>query len=326
MDKSFFDQDIGYRLLKKDLYKQYSRQQVDMIWKEANEQLTLLLTQHQEMSDVEKVHTHENIFPRMAMYRALQKSFPTEAMNIIEQTVKKNTTLVGKILHFLTAIPFMKTVFMKVFAKMTIEKFGQTAGFKQNLYIANNDELKFDILDCPYCRYCEKCQCKELTHTFCDSDLYCYGNLSGISFTRSQTLGTGGNCCDFHLKKESLDTIYQSEISDIKWILYDIPGNIGWMMYFYGIYQHCTHFLFFIPALLMIIGLIELISERILKLDRILTKRRLLRGFGALMCGGILGTIVSLFLNGTLQTTMGAMLCAIFAGLLYKEYHEIGKV
>ncbi|MBQ8603343.1 MAG: L-2-amino-thiazoline-4-carboxylic acid hydrolase [Oscillospiraceae bacterium] len=36
-----------------------------------------------------------------------------------------------------------------------------------------------------------------MTHNFCDSDIYCYGNLPGIKFERTQTLGTGGSCCDF---------------------------------------------------------------------------------------------------------------------------------
>lgn len=49
-----------------------------------------------------------------------------------------------------------------------------------------------------------------------------------------------------------------------------------------------------IPALLMLVGLVELISERIQKLDYILPKARVYRGFGALSLSGITGAAVAL--------------------------------
>lgn len=44
-----------------------------------------------------------------------------------------------------------------------------------------------------------------------------------------------------------------------------------------------------VPAVFMLIGVVELISERIAKLDWVLPKARLYRGFGALTLGGLLG-------------------------------------
>ena len=89
-----------------------------------------------------------------------------------------------------------------------------------------------------------------------------------------------------------------------------------------------------IPAVLMLIGIVELISERIAKLDRVLPKIRLIRGFGALTLGGILGTVVPLIAaavnaltvhadgNVLIIMSVGGLLCAVFAGLLYKGYHK----
>lgn len=126
---------------------------------------------------------------------------------------------------------------------------------------------------------------------------------------------------------------YKSEISEKRWIIYDIFGNIGWIMYLI-----CTGLLWkagfssvaiavLIPAILMLVGIIELISERIVKLDYVLPKKRLYRGFGALTLGGVLGAIVScisfVILGNRLFLWMmlGGVLCGIFAGLLFKEYH-----
>ena len=37
----------------------------------------------------------------------------------------------------------------------------------------------------------------ELAPLFCESDFATYGNLPGIAFQRTETLGTGGCKCDF---------------------------------------------------------------------------------------------------------------------------------
>ncbi|MBQ8159116.1 MAG: hypothetical protein IJ083_00065 [Clostridia bacterium] len=129
------------------------------------------------------------------------------------------------------------------------------------------------------------------------------------------------------------DSIYVTEISDGRWIAYDIPGNIGWIIYFVccarlfhaGLQPHALIAL--IPALGMLLGIVELIAERVQKLDRILPKRRLLRGFGLLALSGILGMLVSLItfpLRGTLAAWMlvGAFLCAFFSALLFWGYRR----
>lgn len=90
---------------------------------------------------------------------------------------------------------------MQVFLFMLEKMFGEDAGFKQRLYKANKEEIRLDIIECPYCEYCKLCNCPELIHTFCDSDIYCYGNLPKIEFVRHSTLGTGGEKCDFYFKR-----------------------------------------------------------------------------------------------------------------------------
>ena len=66
--------------------------------------------------------------------------------------------------------------------------------------------------------------------------------------------------------------IYETEISDARWIAYDIPGNIGWIMYIICIVIFMKEEVNFfsvavvIPAIIMLVGIIELISEKIAKL------------------------------------------------------------
>ena len=129
--------------------------------------------------------------------------------------------------------------------------------------------------------------------------------------------------------------IYETKISDARWIAYDIPGNVGWILYIVfwvrliragvSVYSVMTA----LPAVLMLVGILELISERIRRLDRVLPKIRLYRGFGALTLGGMLGIVVSvvgLTLDGnrnwSLWMLVGSILCAMFAGLLFVGYKK----
>lgn len=79
--------------------------------------------------------------------------------------------------------------------------FGEKAGFSYRFISDTSRDLEFDMLKCPYTDYCKKYGCEELTHIFCKNDEYAYGNLPGINFIRTETIGTGGSCCDFKFKR-----------------------------------------------------------------------------------------------------------------------------
>ena len=131
------------------------------------------------------------------------------------------------------------------------------------------------------------------------------------------------------------EPIYETKISDARWWAYDIPGNAGWIAYLACLFHSLKRGLntFNIAALLpgglMGLSVGELISERIAGLDRVLPKRRLLRGFGALTTGGIGGMIVSAFGLATQKEKkhpalmlIGSVLCAVFAGLCWQGYKK----
>ena len=131
------------------------------------------------------------------------------------------------------------------------------------------------------------------------------------------------------------ESIYETRISDARWWAYDIPGNAGWIAYlaclFHSLKRGVNTFNMaaLLPGGLMLLGVGELISERIAGLDRVLPKRRLLRGFGALTVGGISGMSVSVLSLVTQKEKkhpaimlMGSLLCAVFAGLCWQGYKK----
>ena len=78
----------------------------------------------------------------------------------------------------------------------------------------------------------------------------------------------------------------------------------------------------------MIIGVSELIRERIVKLDRILPFTAVACGFGAMTLGGLIGFICSVygliidFSLMNLLASAGGLLCFVFAGLLLIGYKK----
>lgn len=142
------------------------------------------------------------------------------------------------------------------------------------------------------------------------------------------------------------DRIYVTEISNVRWMVYDIPGNVGWIIYIvclarcfvvkpdfissWGLFVILI--IAVILAIFMMIGIAELVSERVAKLDRKLPKVRVLRGFGALVLGGVLGMTVSVlgliygYCTGERNLLLiwimllGSFLCFIFSELIYKTY------
>lgn len=141
---------------------------------------------------------------------------------------------------------------------------------------------------------------------------------------------------------------YESKISDARWIAYDLPGNVGWIAFLTGLFlcfkkrpeiignnaiSACLILDLFCAAA-MVVGIIELISERIQKLNRVLSRKRLYRGFGVLTFGGLAGAVFSLLaliislinrLRGTGYLTVlcgGGLLCFVFGGLLLWGYKK----
>lgn len=77
--------------------------------------------------------------------------------------------------------------------------FGHSAGFD---YRSVPDAPKFavNMTRCPYVDICTKYGVPEMTQFCCRADDITYGNLHPrLVWGRTQTLGTGGSCCDFRL-------------------------------------------------------------------------------------------------------------------------------
>ena len=188
------------KFLKAETAKRFAASETEKIWVDAEKRLFEFYALHTDLPKGVSAHTDSFIFPAAAIYLSLKEEAPDKAFEIMECSMKEKALEGGKSLARMTAIPGFKKFFLKMWDSMSHKMFGETAGFKNIFYDCPKGEFRMDITQCPYNKYLTELGCPELTKLFCDNDIYSYGNLPGLKFTRSKTLGTGGSCCDFKME------------------------------------------------------------------------------------------------------------------------------
>ena len=176
-------------------------EETNNVWREARIILKDILNRYPTIQPKEQLHT-DLIFPHIAVYKALLRSHSDKAVKIMEDGEAITAKESAKSFQKIVSLPFGKTIFLKAFAAGCKSGFGPEAGFANIVHNAGSKEYKMDVTACPYVKYCNSEGCPELTHIFCDNDVYAYGHLKGIRFIRTETLGTGGSRCDFLLVRD----------------------------------------------------------------------------------------------------------------------------
>lgn len=200
--KSKLTSNRKFGFIRKELVKLYGEETTAKIVALAEKHYADCERLCQGASEGEWEHLSGTILPTVAIYKALLEIDAdhalTNAHGIMMELCEKGGAVVGKMMK----LPGMKSLFMWLLPKMAAKLFGPSCGFAFENYEASKTMLRMDMTACPYCRYAQKLGCPELMPVFCDSDFVTYGNLPGIRFKRTQTLGTGGKCCDFKFMRE----------------------------------------------------------------------------------------------------------------------------
>ena len=199
---SVLNHDTGFRSIKIDLARRYGKEAAERIWKRAGGHLEELCRKYAHLPGEVKVHTDGNMFRNAAVYMAIKEEHPADALEILGSGVEKEGKRVARLLSAALRIPGMKRVMLFVFAKMLDSFFGEEAGFRSTKHCISKDEVCFDIIQCPYCKYLTEIGCPEIIRFSCEVDDWIYGDLPGLAYHRTGTLGKGAGCCDFCLKRK----------------------------------------------------------------------------------------------------------------------------
>lgn len=140
------------------------------------------------------------ILPRIALYKALQKNGFSEE-EVYRYMQKYMLDIVAAKKHSSTAkmeiVPGFYSIYSKTFLKIM-----KTTDLQVSTQNSGKDFYDVTITKCLWHTACVENGCEELCRLFCDVDDVTYGGLKKIGFTRTKTLGYGGDCCDFHFFKK----------------------------------------------------------------------------------------------------------------------------
>lgn len=137
----------------------------------------------------------QTILPRIALYKILgDYAGDEERINIMR---KYMLDVVASKKHASTArmevVPGFFYIYRAVFLKIM-----RTTTLQESTQVKGKGYYDITITKCLWHEACVRFECPELCPLFCDVDDVTYGGLRKIGFSRSQTLGYGGDCCDFH--------------------------------------------------------------------------------------------------------------------------------
>ena len=187
---------------KAEIDRRLPKAQSDALWQKATDRLAALLEQYSSLSDGVRFHTENKIFPAAAIYLTLKESIgQDDAYRVMEEATFKTADAAAKKLSALLRLPGMRSLFVKAWDPLTRKMFGENSGFQNVFYPKKKGEYRMDVVSCPYNRYFTELGCPELTKSSCGADDHVYGDLPGLKFERTTTIGRGGKRCDFCIRK-----------------------------------------------------------------------------------------------------------------------------
>lgn len=186
--------------IKEFLYEEFSEKRGNDLFNKQEVMLNELIKNTQNKSENQMKTLIQTILPRIAMYKTLSKEEVSE--DEVYQYMRKY--MIDKIAtkkHASTAkmekVPGFYSIYSKIFLKIM-----RTTDLQESVQKHGKDYFDVTIKKCLWHTACVENDCEKLCHLFCDVDNVTYGGLKKIGFSRTKTLGYGGDCCDFHFYKK----------------------------------------------------------------------------------------------------------------------------
>ncbi len=188
------------KIIKNFLFSELDTEVAQKIFDEQNNILDKIILNTFNKTKNQLKTLKNTILPRIALYKALNNyGFSMEdsnnhmknyMLNYIAKSKHNSMVKMEKVPGFYS---LYSKIFLKIMRKTDLQQSKQ-----------KHDVKSFDvtITKCLWHQACVENECPELCRLFCDVDNITYGELNKIGFTRTQTLGYGGDCCDFHFFKK----------------------------------------------------------------------------------------------------------------------------
>ena len=186
--------------IKAFLIEEFRKDRGSVLFDEQEKVLNTIIKNTKNKSKNQMKTLISTILPRIALYKVLSKSGFTEDV-VYEHMRKYMLDKVAAKKHASTAkmelVPGFYAIYSNIFLKIM-----RTTDLQESTQAYGNDYYDVTIKKCLWHTACVENGCENLCRLFCDVDDVTYGGLKKIGFTRTKTLGYGGDCCDFHFFKK----------------------------------------------------------------------------------------------------------------------------
>jgi hypothetical protein len=143
-------------------------------------------------------HLKQSILPAIAVYDTLLlASWPKEdAFGLIRRSVLDAAKPMAKVFHAAGRLPFFFPLLRKMCPASVRSQFGEP-GWRMEWKRNDKTVIEWDCHSCFYADILNRYGMPELISIFCESDDVVYGNIPGVTWGRTKTIGSGAELCDF---------------------------------------------------------------------------------------------------------------------------------
>lgn len=187
------------RQIRKYLIEEFGADEGEALFARQTEVLNHLIDSQTGKSKSQQKTLSETILPSIALYKALKgellqdKAYAYMQKYMVEKAAAQKHASTAKMEIVPGFYALYSRVFLRVMRKSDLWASTQKRG---------KDAFDVTISKCLWHTTCTENDCPELCRLFCEADNVTYGGLRKIGFSRTQTLGCGGSCCDFHFFKK----------------------------------------------------------------------------------------------------------------------------
>lgn len=182
--------------IKAFLSEEFGKDRGNALFDRQEKALSTLIENAQNKSENQMKTLTQTILPRIALYKTLSKDgLPEE--DVYKYMRKYMLEKVAAKKHASTAKMELVPGFYKIYSNIFL-KIMRTTDLQKSVQSCGRDYYDVTIKKCLWHTACVENDCADLCRLFCDVDDVTYGGLKKIGFSRTKTLGYGGDCCDFH--------------------------------------------------------------------------------------------------------------------------------
>lgn len=165
---------------------------------EAENRYVKLLAENDLSHPILGKHLRQSILPSVAIYEVLLSAGHSQerAFQVIRNSVLASAKPMAKMFQTVGRLPFFFALLRKMCLLSVRTEFGEP-GWKMEWKRNDCNGIEWNCYACFYVDMMKHYGVPELISIFCERDDVVYGNIPGVIWGRTKTIGDGAELCDF---------------------------------------------------------------------------------------------------------------------------------